>query len=358
MTTMLKDKPKPACQASFFSNIDEARIDRIWTPYWINYREGTLALEYLASLLKQPRSFRPQNCLIIADPAAGKTSIAKQFEKSVNPVSLDGETERVVPVVYVQAPPDGKADGLYTEILETIGAAYRTTWRFLRKQQLVFELFDKLQTRMLIIDETHHMLAGNDHERSVFMNVLKHLGTTLQIPIVCLGTKELLRAMHTDEQFASRFEPFRIEKWEADEEYVRFIVQICRHAEFNNTSSLKKREFVRRIHAMSRGLTGETWKLMNRLIEYAETLGASTIDINMLDKIKWVTPGERRWIASRNRKLEMTTGTIIESEPGDHVAETPKKERKTRRNTQTQPGKQNHQRPARSHQPARRSAVT
>lgn len=353
MTTLLKSKP----QASFFGMIDQVRIDRIWTPFWINHPEGTRALEHLAWLLMQPRSYRPQNCLIIADAAAGKTSIAKQFEKSVNPVHQKGETKRRIPVVYVQAPPDGKSDALYTAILESIGAAYKSTWRALRKQQLVFELFDKLHTRMLIIDEAHHMLAGNVGERSVFMNVLKHLGSTLQIPIVCLGTKELLRAMHTDEQFASRFEPFRIEKWEADENYVRFLVQICRHAKFKYTSTLKKREFVRRIHALSKGLTGETWKLMSRLIEYAETEGVGTLNIDMLDKIKWVTPGERRWVASRDKNRETANGSITQGDAGDLAGGEPKKDRNTQRKSQAQPGKQNHQRPAQSDQPARQSVV-
>ena len=65
---------------------------------------------------------------------------------------------------------------------------------------------------MLIVDELHIMLAGNISDRSVFMNVLKHLSSKLQIPTVGIGTKEVLRTMHTDEQFASRFEPYRIKK--------------------------------------------------------------------------------------------------------------------------------------------------
>lgn len=45
--------------------------------------------------------------------------------------------------------------------------------------------------------------------------------------------------------------------------------------------------------------TGETWKLMSRLIEYAETHGSNKFDIGMLEKIGWIMPGERRWMASQ-----------------------------------------------------------
>jgi len=336
MTTMLKTKQKPEYQASFFNKLDIAQIDRIWTLFWINYPEGTRALEHLARLLMQPRSYRPQNCLIIADPAAGKTSIALQFIKSVNPVQQLDDPERRIPAVYVQAPPDGKADALYTAILESIGADYKPTWRFLQKQQQVFVMIDQLKTRMLIIDEAHHMLAGNARDLSIYMNVLKHLGSTLQIPIVCLGTKEVLRAMHTDEQFASRFDPYRIEKWESNEDYMRFLVQICRHAKFKSTVTIKKREFVRRVHTLSKGLTGETWKLMCKLIEHAETEGSKTLNIDMLDRVDWVTPGERRWIASHNKKRETANRSITQGDAGELVGRTQKKDRKKKCEAQTQ----------------------
>jgi len=158
---------------------------------------------------------------------------------------------------------------------------------------------------MLIVDELHHFLVGNVRDQSVFMNVLKHLSSELQICIVGVGTKEVLRAMHVDEQFSSRFDPYRIERWDADEDYVRFLIQICRHARFKETAQLKRKAFVRRIHTLSKGLTGETWKLMCKLIECAETNDFDQLDIDMLDKIDWTMPGERRWIASRTSSNQM-----------------------------------------------------
>jgi len=222
----------------------------------------------------------------------------------VNPVLDPKEEGRVMPVVYVQAPPDGKAGALYSDILEAVSAPCTPTWQILRKQHQAMLMLTKLKTRILIVDELHHMLAGNIHDRSVFMNVLKHLSSELQICIVGIGTKEVLRAMHVDEQFASRFEPYRIERWEPDEEYLRFLVQICRHAKFTGTTKLKGKAFVRRIHTLSKGLTGETWKLMCKLIEFAETNDFDQLDIDLVDKIDWIMPGERRWLASRNCNLE------------------------------------------------------
>jgi len=298
MTAALKRTPPPT-HIGLFDNIDEERLERIWTPFWLNYPEGTRALEYLARLLKQPKSHRPQSCLIIADPAAGKTALAKQFVKTVNPEFTGKGEGRTMPVVYVQAPPNGNAALLYTAILESIGAPHRPTWLMNRKIFELQNLLPKLGTRMLIVDELHHILAGTVRDRSVFLNVLKSLSSEFGIPIVGIGTKELLRAMHTDEQFASRFEPYRLKQWNADEDYARFLVQLCRHAGFKDTSAVKQKGFVRTIHRQSKGLTGEAWKLMSRLLEYAETQGSDKLDIGMLEKIGWVMPGERRWMASQ-----------------------------------------------------------
>ncbi|MFC1672742.1 TniB family NTP-binding protein [Pseudomonadota bacterium] len=330
-------KRKHLFQNSLFEEIDEDRLDQIWSEFWANYPEGIRALKHLARLFKQPRSHRPQSSLIIAGPATGKSAIARQFEKTVNPNNDPGKEERVMPVVYVQAPPDGKVAALYSDILEAINEPYKPTWQPLRKQHLVLFMLTKLKTRMLIVDELHHFLAGNVRDRSVFMNVLKHLSSELQICIVGVGTKEVLRAMHVDEQFASRFEPYQIQRWEPDEEYMRFLIQVCRHAKFKGTAQLKRKAFVRRIHALSKGLTGETWKLICKLIEYAEINGYDQLEIEMLDQIDWTMPGERRWIASRNTRQEKAYGTDTRRDIGKPAGEASKNDRSTKRKPQARP---------------------
>lgn len=56
---------------------------------------------------------------------------------------------------------------------------------------------------------------------------------------------------------------------------------------------------------------------MSKLIEHAETKGCGKLDIGMLDQINWVTPGERRWMAARNFKLEKVSGTIPRGNHGE-----------------------------------------
>lgn len=39
---------------------------------------------------------------------------------------------------------------------------------------------------------------------------------------------------------------------------MRFIIQICRHSGFKDTTLIKRKPFVRRVHTLSKGLTGNS----------------------------------------------------------------------------------------------------
>ena len=69
---------------------------------------------------------------------------------------------------------------------------------------------------MLIIDEIHHILAGNLNRQKGFLNVIKYLGNELEIPVVGVGTRDAYRAIQTDPQLANRFEPAVLPRWELD----------------------------------------------------------------------------------------------------------------------------------------------
>jgi hypothetical protein len=51
------------------------------------------------------------------------------------------------------------------------------------------------------------VLAGPLLRQRQFLNVIKHLGNELQIPIVAAGTQDAFNAIQTDPQLANRFAP-------------------------------------------------------------------------------------------------------------------------------------------------------
>lgn len=277
---------------------EDKLYQHLFSKYWIDYPAGRAGLKHLDLIFKQPKSYRPQCSLIVGETAAGKTTLVKKFMYRTNRASKSNDESRCMPVVYVQSPPKADAAALYTNILRNVGAPYRATWQLARKQDQVLCILTNLGTRMLIVDELHSMLAGHFNDRGVYMNVLKFLSNELQIPLVGVGTKEVNRAIQTDQQFGNRFEPYALEAFKPDKDYVRFMMQICRHAKFMDFGLINKMPFVRRAHAMTKGLAGETWKLVSRLIYYAETEGNGKLTMDMLDRIDWTMPTLRRRAAS------------------------------------------------------------
>ncbi len=69
---------------------------------------------------------------------------------------------------------------------------------------------------MLIIDEIHNSLGGQNNKQREFLNLLRLIGNELKIPLICVGTKDAYLAIRSDTQLENRFELFVLQdgKWE------------------------------------------------------------------------------------------------------------------------------------------------
>jgi len=295
--------PRPDPQSTLFGPLDDdlpsemdQAVNSIWRPCWIDYPAATAGLEKLRSIYRHPRTKRPPCLLIVGLPNSGKTSLVKEFEREVTPARSDEDELDWAPVLYVQAPPTADASALYLSILRRIGAPEEFSGRVPKLQDQTLRLLEKLRTRVLIVDELAYMLSGTASQRSVYSNVVRHLSNELEISIVGVGTKKLLRTFQTDQQSGSRFEPLFIPRWKMGQDYFEFIVQICLRAGLKPDGAFTDKAFIERIFRMSEGLTGETWKLMCLVIENAVRNDKKTVSPDMLKKVDWVAPSERRKI--------------------------------------------------------------
>jgi ATP-dependent Clp protease ATP-binding subunit ClpA len=69
------------------------------------------------------------------------------------------------------------------------------------------DLLKKIGTKLLFIDEVHHLLAGSQREQRRALNLLKFVANELKVVVVVVGTQDAFHALQTDAQVASRFEP-------------------------------------------------------------------------------------------------------------------------------------------------------
>ncbi|MFH1495069.1 MAG: TniB family NTP-binding protein [Pseudomonadota bacterium] len=273
---------------------DAERIERIRSPRWIGYPRAKEILAKLEDLLIHPKSHRMPNLLIIGDTNNGKTMLARRFDKLHPATEGPGGKGVSIPVMFIQAPPVPDEGRFYNTLLDAMFAPYKMNDRVDKKQLQVIKLLRYVNMKVLVIDEIHHILAGNMNKQRVFLNVIKYLGNELQVPIVGVGIKDAYRAIQTDPQLANRFDPAVLPLWGFDNEFLRLLSSFERMLPLCEPSNLHDMSLSAKIHSMCEGRIGELSNLLTTAAVKAVETRKERIDARMLDSIGWIAPSERK----------------------------------------------------------------
>ncbi|WMB72711.1 TniB family NTP-binding protein [Shewanella oncorhynchi] len=272
----------------------EQRIEYIRSSRWIGYPKAIEIIGKLEDLLVYPKKHRMPNLLIIGDSNSGKTMIADRFTALNKAYENEDGQSIVVPVLSIQSPPVPNESRLYSNILESLFAPYRTSDPVEKKQYQVIKLMKACNVNMLMIDEIHSMLAGNLEKQRTFLSVLRNLGNELQIPIVGLGTKDALRAIKTDPQLDNRFKSVYLPRWEYNTDFRRLLASFEHMMPLSKPSNLKSPELSKKLLMMSEGLLGELSEVISEAAVLAIQTGNEKIDLDILSSLDWRAPTIRR----------------------------------------------------------------
>ncbi len=273
---------------------DADRILKIRSERWIGYPKAKQILAKLEDLLIYPRTNRMPNLLIVGDTNNGKTMLVQRF-KNLHPAIDNPSVEGIqAPVLLVQAPPVPDEGRFYNAILEMLFAPYRPSERVDKKQFQALKLLRYVGLKVLIIDEVHHILAGNMNRQKAFLNVIKYLGNELQISIIGVGTKDAFRALQTDPQLSNRFEPVTLPRWEMDHDFQRLVASFERMLPLKQASNLAQQDMASSLYAMSEGYIGELSRLLSEASVLAINSGTETISAKILQQVDWTPPSKRK----------------------------------------------------------------
>ena len=277
---------------------DEERLDLIRGQFWIGYPKAKLIQEQMEELLIYPKSQRMPNLAIIGETNSGKTLLLRRFCKKHNP-PVDANAEKTqIPVLLIEVPTEPDESRLYGEILEVLLAPGSMREPVEARVRRIQHLLRAVETKIIILDEFQNALAGSPVKLRRFLNSIKYLGNTLQIPIVVAGTPETLNVLRADPQMSNRFPPAVISKWTYDESYLRLLASIETYLPLRNPSNLIEEKTARRILELSEGTIGEIVSLLRVLAKDAIKVGREKIDFDSLKvaylkNLGWVIPSER-----------------------------------------------------------------
>jgi hypothetical protein len=273
---------------------NEQRIQHICAERWIGYPSAKTILQEMEDLLLYPRTFR-QPCMLLSAPTGnGKTILLQKFFDRHRPV-ITSETEQIhAPVIYSQAPSVPSDKMLYADILEALNVPYGLRSTTLQLTMQVKRVLKKLDTKVLIIDEIHHVLAGSRVSQRSFLNAIKGLATELQIVIIGAGIKDAFSAISSDKQLASRFEPAILPLWTMDDEYLRLLSSYETILPLKRESNLTDEDIAMKILSMSGGTIGEITRIIKKAaIQSIRTLN-ERVDLKMLNQINYVPAVNRQ----------------------------------------------------------------
>lgn len=261
---------------------------------WVRYPRAEAILAKLEDLYSLPRYHRMPHMLIVGDTNNGKTMIAERFFANHLPCNELNVHDAQHHVIKIQAPPTPDEGRFYNIILESIYAPVRMSARNDQRQLQVQRFLDVVGTKVLIIDEIQHLLAGSVSKQRQLLNVLKYLGNELRMSIVALGTRDAFNVLQTDPQIANRFEPAVLPRWQLNAEYLRLLAAIEPLLLLRKPSSLTSAAIATKILALSEGTIGEICRLTEKAAIYAIESGDEEVTDVVLDSCGYSSPSLRR----------------------------------------------------------------
>lgn len=274
----------------------EERMDKLKQDHWIGYTQAEQALVKLEDLFRHPKRVRMPNMLIIGPTNNGKTMIVEKFKRHHLPYESKDQSHLVVPVLMIQMPSAPTIKRFYATIITSLGSPVTGSgYNLLVNQEIVIlKLLKATQTRVLIIDEIHNILAGNPHKQREFLNVLRFLGNTLQISIVGVGVKEAYLAIRSDDQLENRFAPLVLPLWRDNHEFMRLLASFQSILPLQRPSHLIDDNIRAIILNRTEGTIGEIVTLLIQATSTAIRSGKEFIDAEILKQTDYQSPTQRR----------------------------------------------------------------
>lgn len=270
------------------------RIHGIRAGTWLGYDRAKEILEKMEELLSYPVVTRMPNLLLVAASFNGKTSILEHF-MTAHPAVVDPAGDATLcPVIMVESPPTPDVSSFYSRILDALAAPYRPAAPAQEKLSQIKRLFAQMQTRMLIIDEIHHLIAGGLNRQREFRNAIKSLGNESKVVIVAAGIEEAYTAINIDPQLSSRFTPMELPLWKANSEFGSVLATLERRTPLKQASDLKAAATMLALHTRSEGTLGDACDLFKELAVDAIKSGTERIELKRITSLPWVPPSKRK----------------------------------------------------------------
>lgn len=271
---------------------DDERLFHLKQKDWVPYRKAGDLLDKWTDLIRMPSQPHLPNMLVASEPRNGKTSLIQQFNRLQMPEDEDFGQNKVcpisIPVLYIQAQPNFDERAFCHAILARLFEPHLPKESISLKRNRTISSLRRLDLGMIMIDDIDHFLMSNN-EQGANLDVLKYLGTELEIPIVGMGTKKAIRAIQTDVELASHFTFEILPKWSNGEDLTKLLKHFEQIIPLKHPSLLHSPELADFILKKSGGILGEIASLIHAAAIHAIKMKTERITIDVLRRCNYAS---------------------------------------------------------------------
>jgi hypothetical protein len=272
----------------------QKRIQYVKEEHWLPYRRANALLKKLEELLEHPKRYRMPCLAVVGISNCGKTMLLREFETRHKRTERPLRESALVPVLYVQCPPQADRGELYDAILEALNAPYKLVQKPGAKLKIVLHIMRQCGVRMLLLDELNQAISVQKKQALIFLSSLKHLSNELLIPVVVGGTQAVGTTINNDTQFASRFTVKTLKVWKLDNEFLKLLKTLSESAVLRGFVDLATPEIAPVIFGLSEGYMGDVVELVRKATIRALEKGEETITAKTFEEIDWIPPALRK----------------------------------------------------------------
>ena len=277
---------------------DEARIEQIRKNHWIGYARANKVLQRLEELRRYPPQERMPFLLLTGGSDYGKSAIVDRYAEQHQPRPSPDGNFAYRPVIKIDSPDKADEKRLFHKVLRKLNLPAKRSERPYELEDRFYASLRNTRTRLLIIDNLHDAIGRSTQAEVDFMKTIRKISTELQMAIAVTGLEEVEEAIKSDLQLWNRFH-FKI-KLEAFDIYDENVDDLAEYAEILATlealyplrkpSNLSEMDMIAKIHEMSKGILGETVKLLKLAGAFAIESGTEQITTDLLDEVDYQFP--------------------------------------------------------------------
>lgn len=264
----------------------EERIAHIKKEVFISYPRAKELLDEMEDLLTHPKTTRPPNILMLGRSNNGKSQILQEFKKR-HPADERpfGDTTHA-PVIFLQAPPTPNEKLFLDRALRVFNIEPRKSSTDGEKLDLFLVQLRACETRILLIDELHSILAGPIHKQLGVLNTFKYISNESGVSIVAAGTGAALDVFANEPELANRFANRPLPIWELDLEFRKLLQKFEGVLPLRQASLLSQPAMAKALIDLSDGTIGSIAAAVRDSAIAAIETGVEAITLDITEAIR------------------------------------------------------------------------